>query len=309
MTQAQLTKQPSKTLVLFAFAGLYIIWGSTYLAIKYALLAFQPFFLVAIRFIVAGTLLLAWCLVKGEKLPNFKSLLVTGFSGILLLVVGNGAVSWAEQYLTSGLTAIVVATVPLWFVLLDKRQWRYHFSNPLILTGIILGFAGVVILFAVKGTLGFGSDRLNLISFFVVIVGTIGWAIGSLISKYRQVEASATMKAAVQMLSAGLVALVIAMIRNEHRFCFCTLTVKPVLALIYLIVFGSLIGYMSYIWLLNVRPCFAGGHLCLRKPGCSSIPGLVVFGEAITSMQVMALLVILVGVILVSYKKKKGIDV
>ena len=124
-----------------------------------------------------------------------------------MLFMGNGAVTWAEQYLPSGLAAIVVATVPLWFVLLDKRQWKFNFSNKLIIVGFITGFAGVLLLFAGKGTIDLFDDKLKLISFFVLIAGTIGWATGSLYSKYKDVSASVTMKAAVQMLAAGMVAL------------------------------------------------------------------------------------------------------
>ena len=108
--------------------------------------------MVGIRFIIAGLVLLLWCIYKKEKLPSLKSILTISFAGVLMLFIGNAAVVYAEQYLPSGLVAILVATVPLWFVILDKKQWHFHFSNKQIILGLIIGFAGVMMLFAGKGS-------------------------------------------------------------------------------------------------------------------------------------------------------------
>lgn len=186
MTKATGTKHQPKGLVIAAFAAVYLIWGSTYLGIKYAIETIPPFMMVSIRFFIAGSLLLIWCLLKGESLPNLMSLGVNSVSGILMLFIGNASVTWIEQYLPTGLAAIIVATVPLWFVLLDKRQWAYHFSNKLIIVGLLIGFAGVLVLFWGKGAVAITGDKMKLISFFVLILGSIGWTIGSLISKYKK---------------------------------------------------------------------------------------------------------------------------
>ncbi|MGZ3846207.1 MAG: EamA family transporter, partial [Flavisolibacter sp.] len=128
----------SKALVLAAFAAVYIIWGSTYLAIVFAIKTIPPFFMAGTRFLIAGILLLTWALVKGEQIPDTRSIFKISLGGILMLALGNALLGWVEQYLPSGLAAILVATVPLWFVILDKRQWNYYFSNKQIVFGLII---------------------------------------------------------------------------------------------------------------------------------------------------------------------------
>src|SRR4051812_32851849 len=132
MKETIYSKNPSRILLFSAFAVLFIVWGSTYLAIMIAIKSIPPFFMLGTRFGVAGFLLYFWCLIKGEKTPSLKLFYTIGFGGFLMLFIGNGAVTCAEQYLPSGLAAIVVATVPLWLVLLDKKNWHFNFSNKLI---------------------------------------------------------------------------------------------------------------------------------------------------------------------------------
>jgi drug/metabolite transporter (DMT)-like permease len=302
MSKIVIHKEPSKWLILAAFAALYLIWGSTYLSIRIAIETIPPFFLVAARFLIAGGLLYGWCIYKGEKAPSFDIFRNIALGGILMLFMGNGAVSWAEQYLPSGIAAIIVATVPLWFVLLDKSQWTYYFSNKIIILGFLVGFAGVLLLFAGKGSNSFSGDHMKLVGFFVLIVGTVAWAIGSLYSKYKKVEASVTMKAAVQMLSAGVVSSIAGFIGGEHNaLSLSHISWQSINALLYLIVMGSLIGYMSYIWLLSVRPASLVGTYAYVNPVVAVFLGWLVADEQITLQQIIALAVILAGVILVNF--------
>ncbi|MEI9946871.1 MAG: EamA family transporter [Chitinophagaceae bacterium] len=159
-------KTPSQLLIIGAFAAIYIVWGSTYIAVLIALKDIPPFLITGLRFMIAGVLLFTFSMARDESLPGLRSVVNLSFSGILMLFFGTGAVAWVEQYISSGLAAIIVATVPLWFVLLDKRQWRFNFSNKLIIAGIVIGFAGVFILFADKKTLDFSGDKMKLVSFF-----------------------------------------------------------------------------------------------------------------------------------------------
>ena len=300
------SKEPSKILLFSAFAALFIVWGSTYLGIMIAIKSIPPFFMLGARFFIAGFLLFSYCLIRGEKAPSIKLFSTIGIGGVLMLFMGNGAVTWSEQYLPSGLAAIVVATVPLWFVLFDKRNWKFNFSNKLIVIGFITGFAGVLLLFAGKGDLSFYGNQLKLVSFFVLIAGTIGWAVGSLYSKYKEVDVSVTMKAAVQMLAAGIVAIMAGFITSEQeRFSISNVAFTSVLALLYLIVMGSLVTYMAYIWLLSVRPASLVGTYDYVNPIVAVFLGWLIAGEAITNYQVIALVVILCGVILVNFAKDK----
>lgn len=306
MTSSTTQKEPSKALVIAAFAALYIIWGSTYLGILYAIETIPVFMMIGARFLIAGLLLLGWCLLKGEKLPSLKSFGVMGAGGVLMLFVGNGAVVWAEQHISSGLTAIIVASVPLWFVILDKRQWHYYFSNKLIIVGLLVGFAGVLLLFAGKGSIDLTGDKMSLLSFLVLTIGTIGWAVGSLYSKYKTVEGSTTVKAAVQMLAAGVAAMIVAFITKEHQeFSFSQVSATSAIALGYLIVMGSLVAYMAYIWLLSVRPPSLVGTYAYVNPIVAVFLGWWIASEQITSQQVIALSVVLAGVLLVNLSKDK----
>lgn len=305
MKNVPTVKEPGTLVVALAFIALYIIWGSTYLAIRIAIESIPPFFMLGTRFLVAGTLLFMYLMLRGEKLPSVKAFLTAASGGILMLYIGNGAVTFAEQYLPSGLAAIIVATVPIWFIVLDKKQWKFHFTNKLIIIGILLGFAGVLMLFAGKGTGSIWASKMKIVSFFVLICGTIGWAVGSLLSKYKQVNVSVSMKAALQMIGAGIVGVGTGLLKGEqHNLYISNISWQSITALLYLVVFGSLVAYMSYIWLLSVKPPALVGTYAYVNPIVAVFLGWLVLNETITIQQVLALLVILSGIVLVNFSKE-----
>lgn len=299
-------KEPAKILVIAAFAAIYLIWGSTYIAMLIAIKNFPPLIMSAIRFTTAGLLLFTFSAIRGQTVPDRKSIGKISFSGILMLFFGTGAVAWVEQYISSGLAAIIVATVPLWFVLLDKRQWKFNFSNKWIIAGLLIGFAGVLTLFADKRSLNFSGDNKKMISFFVLVAGSICWAAGSLYSKYKPVEGGTGMKASIQMMAAGLVFLLVSLAWGEHHAIdWGSISMQSVWAVIYLIVIGSLVGFMSYIWLLNVRSATQVGTYAYVNPVVAVFLGWLIASEPIVGRQVIALGVILAGVILVTLAKNK----
>lgn len=306
MTTGTAQKHQPRALIIAAFLALYIIWGSTYLGIKYAIETIPPFLMVGVRFVIVGLTLLVWCAVKKEKMPSVKSVIAISVAGILMLFVGNAAVVFAEQYLPSGLVAILVATVPLWFVILDKKQWQFHFSNRQIILGLLVGFGGVMMLFAGKGAIGITGSRMKIISFFVLILGSIGWAIGSLYSKYKKTDGSTFLKVAIQMLAAGIAALITAFVIGEQKgFSISQVSRTSIIALIYLITLGSLVAYVAYIWLLSVRPPSLVGTYAYVNPVVAVFLGWLIAGEVITTQQIIALSIILVGVLLVNFSKEK----
>jgi len=299
-------KNPSKALVITAFALLYIIWGSTYLGILIAVKSMPPFLMAGTRFVIAGVLLYAWCRFKGEALPDIKSIGHISFSGILLLFIGNSGLVWVEQYLPSGFAAIVIATTPLWFVILDKRLWKFHFANKPIIIGLLIGFAGVLSLFAGKSDIHFSDNKMQLISFFVLVLGSISWASGTLYSKYKKANGSNAMKAAIQMMAAGLVASATSISTGElHHFSWNNVSVEAIMAVAYLITFGSLIGYMSFVFLMSVRPPSIVGTYAYVNPVVAVFLGWLFAHEQITWHQVIALAIILTGVIIVNFSKEK----
>jgi len=303
------TKRNPKALIIAAFAAVYLIWGSTYLAISIAVKTIPPFFMSGIRFSVAGLILLTWALLKGEKIPDITSILKISLSGILLLAVGNASLGWVEQYIPSGLAAIIVATVPLWFVLLDKRQWKFYFSNKQIIFGLIVGFAGVIVLFSGKSSTDLFNDKMKLISLLVLMAGTLSWTIGSLYSKYQKMQGSTLMKVSVQMLSSSIVIFISSFALGEQKELSSNLvTWKSIGALAYLILMGSLVAYMAYMWLLSVRPASVVGTYAYVNPVVAVFLGWVVAKESISYEKIIGLVIVIVGLIIVNLSKEKKLS-
>ncbi|MET0461698.1 MAG: EamA family transporter [Chitinophagaceae bacterium] len=305
MPTAQPGKQPSKAMIIAAFAAIYIIWGSTYIAIMIAIEDIPPLMMAGVRFLTAGLILYAISRIRGEHTPAPNAIAKISLSGVLMLFFGTGSLAWVEQYITTGLAAIIVATVPLWFVLFDKRNWKSNFSSKWIMGGLLVGFAGVMLLFADKKSIDFSGDKMIVLSFFVLVIGTIFWSIGSLYSKYTPMAASTGMKASFQMMAAGLASLTLGLAMGEHhRLDIDAVSTNSILALIYLVTFGSLIGYMAYVWLLSVRSPAIVGTYAYVNPVVAVFLGSLILHEPINPKQLLALGVILLGVILVSFSKK-----
>jgi drug/metabolite transporter (DMT)-like permease len=305
-----LTKH-SKALVLSAFAAIYIIWGSTYLAIYLAVKTIPPFFMAGTRFLIAGLILLIWALLKGEKLPDKKSILKISVAGILMLSFGNALVAWVEQYLASGLAAIIIATVPLWFVLLDKRQWKFYFSNKQIIFGLIIGFAGVILLFAGKSSADLFNDKMKFISLIVLLAATLSWTMGSLYSKYQEVQGSTLMKVAVQMTAAGIVIFIAGFAFNEQKdFSINKVTAESLGSLAFLILMGSLVAYLAYVWLLSIRPASLVGTYAYVNPVVAVFLGWLIADEQVSGQKIIGLIIIVAGLVIVNTsKEKKATDV
>jgi drug/metabolite transporter (DMT)-like permease len=301
----QESKIENQVLVILAFAAIYLLWGSTYVAIAVAIRTIPPFIMVGSRFVVAGLLLYLWCRLQGQKTPAWRTLGHVSFSGVLMLFCGTGAVVWVEQYIQSSLAAIIVATVPLWFVALDRYQWTYHFTSRRIIIGLLTGFAGVILLFADRSTFSLGGDRMKVISFFVLLAGTIFWSVGSLYSKYKPVQASPPVKAAIQMIAAGCLAMLVGLLAGELEILhWQMMTWESILAWFYLIGAGSLAGYMAYIWLLSIRPPSLVGTYAYVNPVVAVFLGWLIAGEKTNVQQIGALVVILAGVVMVNFRKK-----
>ena len=302
-----LAKHP-KLLVLLAFAAIYVIWGSTYLAILLAIKTIPPFFMAGTRFLIAGLILLVWALLKGEQIPDKKSILKISLAGVLMLAVGNALLAWVEQYMESGLAAILVATVPLWFVLLDKKQWNYHFTNKQIIIGLIVGFAGVILLFAGKGSADLFNSKMKIISLIVLLVAEIGWTIGSLYSKYQKIQGSTLMKVAIQMVAASIVIFIGGFGLNEQKgFVISNISWESIGALAYLVIMGSLVAYMAYIWLLSIRPASLVGTYAYVNPVVAVFLGWLIADEHVNIQKLIGLVVIIAGLVIVNISKEKKV--
>jgi drug/metabolite transporter (DMT)-like permease len=289
-------------LITLAFAAIYLIWGSTYLAALIGLQGFPPFMLAGIRFCIAGLLLLTACLLRGEKWPDIRSTARNSLCGILMLAGGTGSVIWAEQYISTGLAAILIATEPFWFIALDRKAWQHYFSNKWILGGLSLGLAGFLLLFIFpKQAALLTSHQMNITAILVVLIGGISWVIGSLYTKYRPTSHSLWMNSSFQLMAAGVFCLLLSIFTGEwQNFAINEVALGAWLALLYMSVMGSIVAYTAYIWLLTVRPPAVVGTHTYVNPIVAVILGWLFAQEPVLISQIISLLFILAGVLLVN---------
>jgi drug/metabolite transporter (DMT)-like permease len=298
------TSHASLLKIILDFAALYIIWGSTYAGILVAIESVPPFMMIGVRFLAAGLILFLYCVLKKYQRPTRSLVFKNSFAGILMLYGGTGAVTWVEQYISSGLTAVLIASAPLWYIILDRHLWRFHFKNKNIIAGILIGIAGVMLLVTDNTTFNFSENKFPVISLFVLLAGNILWVIGSLFLKYKTKEGSPIMNASVQMLAAGIALLITSFATGEHhQFEIQNVTGRSFAALLYLITFGSLIAYSAYVWLLTVRPPSIVGTHALVNPVVAVLVGWLLLSEKFNATQVAALFIILAGVLLVNFTK------
>lgn len=287
---------PSIGLVVASMAAIYLIWGSTYLGIKLGLDGLPPFLLGAIRFAVAGGLMLAWAAARG----TFRTVRLTArnwgaaaLSGGLMLVGGNGAVTWAEQHIASGLAALLVATVPLWMALLERARFGRRLG-PLAVGGLVLGFVGVGVLVSPSGDVGapFAGG--------VIIAGALAWAAGSLYTRDADLPARPVVATGMQMVSAAGIFLVLAAVGGEFgRFDPGSVTTASLAAVAYLAVFGSIVAFSAYTWLLRQVPSSIVATYAYVNPVVAVALGWVVLGEALSSRTLVAASIIVAAVALI----------
>lgn len=298
---------PKKAAIILAYFLIYVVWGSTYYFIGVALHGFPPFLLGALRFSAAGLILLVVCALRGE--PVFRPSLVrrSAVSGIVLLFVDMAVVMLAQRYVSSSLVAIVASSTAIWIMLFDVPMWKRNFHNVATIGGILLGFAGVGMLYAEQLTSVTPMHRHNEYGILLLIGGCISWALGTLYAKYRSSsaeEVNAFAGSAWQMLFASLMFWIFAFVCGDVGDTeFRTIPAAAWLSLGYLIVFGSLLAYSAYVWLLKVRPATEVATHAYVNPVVAVIIGGGLGGEEVTGVQLLGLAVILGSVMLVNKKK------
>jgi drug/metabolite transporter (DMT)-like permease len=303
-------KTASPLMVIIAFATVYLVWGSTYFFIQIAVQHIPALLMGALRFLIAGLLLLGWCAIKGERLWNWQDVKPAAISGLLMLFIGNGAVIWAEKTLPSSLVAVLVSSSPIWFVLLDKPKWKENLTSRETILGLIVGFIGVILLFSEQTSSALGKgNSYQVIGLIILIIGAMSWAGGSLYSKYKS-SGSGTVNTAWQMLAAGIAFVPGSLIANEwSAFNWQAVTPGAWGSLIYLIFMGSLAGYSAYVWLLQVRPVTQVSTYAYVNPVVAVLLGVFLAGEHMSWLQIIGLAVILTAVLLINwakYRKEKA---
>ena len=292
------TSTGPRTLLLGSFAAVYVIWGSTYLAIRVGVETVPPLMLAGLRHFTVGVLLypvLRWKTGVRPSATHWKTAAVTG---CLLLFVGNGGVSWAEQVVPSGITALLVTTVSFWLVIVDWLRPSGHRPARKVLVGLVLGFAGVALLVG-PVHLG-GAERVDARGVAVLVAASFSWACGSIYSKHGGMPGSALLGVAMQSLVGGTVLLFAGLVSGEfHRFRFATISWHSWVALAYLVVFGSGIGLSAYLYILQKSTAARVATYALVNPVVALLLGWLVADEVISSRTLIAAVIILTAVVLV----------
>lgn len=274
---------------MLALLAIYLIWGSTYLAIRIALESFPPMFMAAVRFLVAGVLLFAFLRLRGAPAPNRKQWLGAAALGLLLLVGGNGGVTYAEQWISSGLAALAVGTIPLWAALFAGLWGKWPARVEWL--GLGLGFVGIVLLNMES------NIQANPLGAIVLFLAPICWAFGSVWSRHLTLP-KGLMASAAEMLVGGAVCVLLSLALGEHLSG--PPTGRSLLALAYLVVFGSLIAFSAYLYLLGrLRPALATSYAYVN-PAVAVALGVGLAGEQITLTGILAMLAILSAVVMIS---------
>lgn len=282
--------------VIAAFAAVYLIWGSTYLAIRFAIDTIPPHLMASARFLVAGAILYAWARLRGASRPTWSNWRAATIVGGLLLLGGNGAVVWAETRVPSGVTALLVATVPIWMALIEGMRNGGRRPAGAVIAGLLLGLCGLALLL-VPGNL---AGRVDLLGAGALILGSFSWAFGSLLSRTAKLPRSGFLAAAMEMIAGGVWLLLFGLATGQAgRVTIAALSLKSLLSLGYLILFGSLVGFTAYIWLLGATTASRVSTYAYVNPVVAVLLGWAFAGEAMTLRTALAAAIIVIAVALI----------
>lgn len=295
------TARPSRVLIVLAFAAVYVFWGSTYLAIRLSIETLPPFLMAGTRFMTAGGILFAWAIFNGQKLRPALSQWPTAFIvGALLLLCGNGGVTWAEKYIASSLAALLVATEPLWVVMLNWGL-THRRPNGKVLLGVLIGLAGVTLL--VSDGLGQGTHgfRMNLIGAGVVVLAGFAWASGSVYLSRHPIRTVTSMASGMQMIAGGSLLLLLALVAGDFkRLNLANASWVSISAFAYLTLFGSLISFTAYSWLLNNVTTARASTYAYVNPVVAVLLGWLIANEPLTAKMMLAAAIIVGSVVLIT---------
>ena len=291
----------NKISLFLAYLAIYVIWGTTYLAVLWGLDGMEPFVLSTLRYSIAGVLLLGWAMLRKQQWPDFRVIKISMISGTLMLVGGSGLVVVAETYIGSGHAAVVIATEPLWFLLLDRRRWLAYFSNKFVVTGLFLGFLGVALFSHLAPDSHSQDDNSTLLGTLITLAGSVLWVLGTLYAdRHPEVRKHPhTLITGIQLAGSGIVCAFISLLLGDwNEFSFETITTQAWGGLIFLIVMGSIVAYAAFMWLITVQPPALVSTHTYVNPIVAVVAGALLAKEEITSLQSVSLLIVLVGVIL-----------
>lgn len=291
--------QKFKTII--AFAAIYFVWGSTFIGVAIALKSFSPFIMSALRFFIGGLTLAGYCYFKNEALPSKNEIIRFSVWGIVIFGGGVVAVAWAQQFLPSSLASVIITT-PFWFIILDKAQWHINFKNGWIMTGIITGLIGVIILIIQRPSARFGAiAQLQITAIIVIILGSFFWAFGSLYLRNKPSNISAYSKTSIHLLAAGIFALVISVLSHELKVMqWQLIKIESVVSLLYLSIISTTLTFLAFIWLIKHKPVPIVSTYSYVNPMIAVLLGVFIGGESMEKIQILAMFIILLGILFIN---------
>jgi drug/metabolite transporter (DMT)-like permease len=293
-----------KTKLWVALIALYIVWGSTYLAIRFVVETMPPFLHASIRFLVSGAILFIWRLAAGDSKPTAGNWKATAIVGTFLLLGGNGLVALAEKHIPSGIAALVISTSPFWLVLFESLRAGGTKPNWQSILGLVIGFSGVFLLIGPASITG-AEQHFNTTSVILLIIAPILWSLGSIYARGADLPKSTLMSTGMQMLMGSVSLFIVSVASGElSGFSFGHVAMRSWWGLLYLITFGSLVGFVAYGWLLHNAPVSLFSTYAYVNPVVAVFLGWMLAGEVLNARIAVASVIIIGSVIMINWARQ-----
>jgi drug/metabolite transporter (DMT)-like permease len=285
--------------IFLAFSAIYILWGSTYLANKYAIETIPPIIVSGLRFLIAGTILYAIERPKVKIKPkwaHWKESLIIGF---LMLSIGNGGIVWAQKKVPSGLTALLVSSTPIWLIIIDWLRPNGVKPKKWVIFGIILGFTGIA--FLISPDKYSGENSIDFLGFSMLLIASIAWASGTMYSRHAHIMESPFLSISMHMLCGGTILILFSLIIGDFQnFNPWEISIHSIIAVSYLVVAGSLLGFTAYLWLMRKKPPVLVSTNSFINPVVAIFIGWAIAGEIVTLKMLIASVIIIISVIVIT---------
>ena len=293
--------------VLLAFAIIYLVWGSTFLAIRVGVREVPPFLLAGLRFLIAGLILFGWMRAKGTVWPTAREWFSATLLAVLIFVLDYGLLFWAERRVPSGIAAVMMATIPVFMTLSEILFLKTQRLTPRLGSALLVGIGGVLVL--VSRSISFGDSPIDSIGAVALIVAAIGWSVGSALTRKLPLPSSKAMSSGAQMLMGGVLLTLTSAALGEFRgFRVEAVSIKAWLALAYLIVAGSIIAFTAYVWLIHHESPTKVGTYAYVNPVVAVLLGYFLGGEGLSLRTIVGTMFVLVSVVVITTTPKKQIS-
>lgn len=298
------TTAPRAWKVLLAFAIIYLVWGSTFLAIRVGVREVPPFLLAGLRFLIAGLVLFAWMRAKGTGSPTAREWFSATLLAVLIFVLDYGLLFWAERRVPSGIAAVMMATIPVFMTLSEIVFLKTQRLTPRLGAALLVGIGGVLVL--VSRSISFGDAPIDTIGAIALMVAAISWSVGSALTRKLPLPSSKAMSSGAQMLAGGVLLMLTSWLLGEfHGFRAQAVSVRAWLALAYLIVAGSIIAFTAYVWLIHHESPTKVGTYAYVNPVVAVLLGYFLGGEGLSLRTIVGTMLVLVSVVVITTTPKK----